>query len=174
MWNDKKVEELDKSFKRILTMPMSKSTFRQLQNAIFASADKNIESANELIESLLTGNVKKDISSNVSAKTLDSFFLNYAVPLSVARDVAEKGEFVSLITSDIIPHPSLAILSSRIKLVDGEEFQFLTDPESTLQFARHFLSRLQEFSQIESGKNVLTHHKDELKALADTLKEMSK
>jgi hypothetical protein len=174
MWNDKKFEELDKSFKRILTMPMSKSTFRQLQNAIFATAEKNIENANDLIESLLTGNVKKDTLKSVSKGSLDSFFINYAVPLSVARDVAEKGEFVSLITSDIIPHPSLAILSSRIRLVDGEEFQFLTDPESTMQFARHFLTRLQEFSQIESGKNVLTHHKEELKNIRNTLDEMIK
>jgi hypothetical protein len=174
MWNDKKVEELDKSFKRILTMPMSKSTFRQLQNAIFATAERNVESANDLIESLLTGNVKTDITKNVSKANLDKFFFTYAVPLSVARDVAEKGEFVSLITSDIIPHPSLAILSSRIRLVDGEEFQFLTDPESTLQFARHFLSRLQEFSQIESGKNVLSHHKDELKDIRKTIDELIK
>lgn len=174
MWNDKKVEDLEKSFKRILTMPMSKSTFRQLQNAIFASAERNIESANDLIESLLTGNVKSDITKNVSKANLDKFFVDYAVPLSVARDVAEKGEFVSLITSDIIPHPSLAILSSRIRLVDGEEFQFLTDPESTLQFARHFLSRLQEFAQIESGKNVLSHHKDELKDIRKTLDELIK
>lgn len=174
MWNDKKIEELDKSFKRILTMPMSKSTFRQLQNAIFATAEKNIESANDLIESLLTGNVKKDALKSVTKGSLDSFFINYAVPLSVARDVAEKGEFVSLITSDIIPHPSLAILSSRIRLVDGEEFQFLTDPESTMQFARHFLTRLQEFAQIESGKNVLTHHKEELKNIRNTLDEMIK
>jgi hypothetical protein len=174
MWNDKKVEELEKSFKRILTMPMSKSTFRQLQNAIFATADRNVDSANDLIESLLTGNVKGDITKNVSKTNLDRFFINFAVPLSVARDVAEKGEFVSLITSDIIPHPSLAILSSRIRLVDGEEFQFLTDPESTLQFARHFLSRLQEFSQIESGKNVLSHHKEELKEIRKVLDDLTK
>lgn len=174
MWNDKKIDELDKSFRRILTMPMSKSTFRQLQNAIFAASDKNLDEANALIEALLTGNLKKDILKNVSKNELDQFFENYAIALSVARDVAEKGEFVSLITSDIIPHPSLAILSSRIRLVDGEEFQFLTDPESTMQFARHFLSRLQEFAQIEAGKNVLSHHKDELRALRNALDEMVK
>ncbi len=174
MWNDKKIEELDKSFKRILTMPMSKSTFRQLQNAIYASADKNIESANGLIESLLTGEVKKEITKNVTPKVLTAFFEDHAISISVARDVAEKGEFVSLITSDIIPHPSLAILASRIRRVDGEEYQFLTDPESTLQFARHFLSRLQEFSQIESGKNILNQHKEELKALRNTLDTLTK
>ncbi len=77
--------------------------------------------------------------------------------------------FVSLISSDIIQHPSLAILSSRIRLVDGEEFQFLTDPESTLQLQDIFFLRLKEFSQIESGKNVLSHHKDELKVIRKEL-----
>lgn len=174
MWNDKKIVELEKSFKRILTMPMSKSTFRQLQNAIYAAGDRNLDEANGLIEALLTGNVKDDIKKNVSKDVLDGFFENYAVAVSVARDVAEKGEFVSLITSDIIPHPSLAILSSRIRLVDGAEFQFLTDPESTLQFARHFLARLQEFAQIESGKNALSHHKEELKTIRKSLDDLIK
>lgn len=169
MIDAKKLKQMDLAFQRILILPVTRSTFRQMQNVIFQTVEGSREEAGTLLEALLT-NQKK--AGQTPDTPLQEFLDRYSVPVSVAREVAERGEFVSLVTSDIINHPQMPIFGNRIRRVDGKEFDFISDAESCLQLMQHFSTRLQEMDKAEKTKNVLKGLKSELQTLKKRVEEL--
>jgi hypothetical protein len=67
MLSDQKINELDLMLKRILTMPVTRSTFRQIQNAIFSTVEGDRDKATQLLESILTAQGKSAKTSSQSS-----------------------------------------------------------------------------------------------------------
>jgi hypothetical protein len=173
MIDEKKLQQLSMAFQRILTLPLSKSSFRQMQNAILFCLEGNREAATRLLEALLKGaqenpsGAKSTLDPNTQ-KLIDRFSLQ----IGVAREVSERGEFLSIVTSDIINHPEMPLFGNRIRRVDGEEFDFITNAESTIQLLHHFSSRLQEMEKVEKSREVLKGAKKELVSLKSRIEQL--
>jgi len=171
MIDPKKIKQMDIAFQRILILPMTRSTFRQMQNVIFQTLEGNREEAGTMLEALMTNANKKGPNADTP---LQEFLDRYSIPVGVAREVAERGEFISLVTSDIINHPQMPIFGNRIRRVDGKEFDFITDAESCLQLLQHFSIRLLEMDKAEKARNVLKGLKSELSSLKNRVEELLK
>ena len=164
MFSEEKMKNLEQTFTRIFSLPITRSTFRELQNATINFTEGDTDSSNALFESLLKDETKKN-----NGKNLQSFLDKFSVLTRVARDVLERGEFINLATSDIISQPNRVVFLNRFRRVDGEELQFLTDPEGTLRLIQHFVGRLQEAQRNPVGKQMLDNLKNDLNALKDSL-----
>jgi hypothetical protein len=173
MIDEKKMQQLSMAFQRILTLPLSKSSFRQMQNAILFCLEGNRDAATRLLEALLKGSqenptgAKPTMDPNTQ-KLIDRFSLQ----IGVAREVSERGDFLSIVTSDIINHPEMPLFGNRIRRVDGEEFDFITNAESTIQLLHHFSSRLQEMEKVEQSREVLKGAKKELISLKNRVEQL--
>lgn len=167
----KKIQQLDFAFQRILTLPVSKSSFRQMQNAILFCVEGDRDAATKLLEAFLHGDQE---GQNGSAKdpALQNLIERYALPLSVAREVSERGDFLSIVTSDVINHPEMPLFGNRIRRIDGQEFEFITNAESAVQLLHHFSSRLQEMESLEKERKVLKGLKKELVALKGRIDQL--
>jgi hypothetical protein len=168
MIDEKKVKQMETAFQRILILPLTRSSFRQMQNVIFQIVDGNREEASEILEALLSG--KKETATKLPA--FQSFVDRFAVPVGVAREVAERGEFLSLVTSDIISHPQVPLFGNRIRRVDGKEFDFITDPEGCIQLLQHFSVRLHEMQKTEKDRNILNGMKKDLTTLKNRISQL--
>jgi transcription elongation factor len=147
-------------------MSIMRSTFREIQNAILSSVDGNKDNANQLFEALLVGEVKDGVVQNKSKDALKNVIERFTIPIRLAKEVYERGDFVNIITSDLLSQqPDRFVFVNRIRRVDGEEFQFITDPESTIHLLQHFLSRIQDLERSPEAKKTITEHKKDLVAL---------
>lgn len=153
--DDKKLANVKKGLKRVFSMPITRSTFRELQNALIATTEGDRDMANTVLESLMVGESK-------SGGGLRTIIDEFSVQAQLSRDVFEKGEFINMITSDILTQPGNVVFSNRIRRVDGEEFHFITDIESTVQLLVHFIGRLQELEKTEPTKEILNNAKAQL------------
>lgn len=167
-----KINELDLAFQRILILPVSRSTFRQMQNAILGILDGDREKATQLLDALLNRDLKAFKGQANKEQAVHNFITRYAIPLAVARDVSERGEFISIVTSDIIGHPELPIFGNRICRIDGKELEFITDPATTVQLLLHFAHRLQEMEKVEKDRKVLKGLKKELTTLKSKVEQL--
>lgn len=168
----KKVTQLDKAFERVFAFNITRSTFRQLQNVIFAIAEGNKEVATAILESLLQGEIKPEANKAVSTPSFKKFVDSYNVLTQVAKDVLERGEFINLVTSDVLQNPQAIVFANRIRRIDGEELQFITDAESTLQLVTHFLNRIQEVDRAEPSRNVIDGIKSDLGLIRDKIDDL--
>jgi hypothetical protein len=78
----------------------------------------------------------------------------------LSKEVYERGEVVNIITSDTLSHEEKTVFLHRIRRIDGEELQFITDPESTLHLLHHFMNRLEEIKNKEEGHPLEPHQKE--------------
>ncbi|NGX42257.1 MAG: hypothetical protein K940chlam7_00535 [Chlamydiae bacterium] len=172
MIEEKQLTELSNTLKRIFTMPISKSTFREIQNAILALSPGNQEDANSLFEVLVTGEIKPDTKISSAPKTLEKLIDEYSISTRVAKDVFERGEFISIVSSDIISQPNRVAFLNRIRRVDGQEFHFLADTKGTINLLHHLIGRLQELENNEAGKETINGCQEELKSLRVNLNKL--
>jgi len=172
MINEEKMVFLHRSLNRVFALPISRSTFREIQNAVLHAAHGNKDEGNAIFECLLSGEYKEFPGSKPVEKDLKKIIEEFSVKAWVAKDVFEKGEFISLITSDIVNHPNHFVFSNRIRRVDGQEIQFVTDLESTIQLLHHFLGRLQEAHKFDNAKKGLKDHQKEISALKGKIDEV--
>lgn len=170
MIDAKKLQQLDVAFQRILTLPVSKSSFRQMQNAVLFCLDGDREAASKLLESILMG--KPNQNGSAQDPALQKLIDRFSLPMSVAREVAERGDFLSIVTSDIINHPEMPIFGNRIRRVDGQEFDFITNAETAIQLLHHFSARLLEMEKLEKSRDVLKGFKKELISLKSRIDQL--
>lgn len=163
MLNKEQTTLIDQSLTRIFALPITRSTYREIQNAILRSLDGSREKTQFLLEMLFKGNVVDD-------PVLKEIVEHYSVKTRLARDVMERGDFISLLTSDITKANDKALLINRIRRVDGDEFQFLTDSDNTLNILEHFIGRLQEIKNQDPSFS--KNNKNRLKQLSDELKTL--
>ena len=161
------------NLRRIFAMKITRSTFRELQNVLLSCTNNNKELANYLFETLLTGQIKGKLNNEKHHEILEEVIKNFTIPARLAKEVYERGEFINIITSDLVAQPEESALFNRIRRIDGEEFTFLSDPQNTMHLLQHFSSRMQEFEGNEHGKEALSKLKKELSIIGDRLKQLA-
>ena len=65
----------------------------------------------------------------------------------LAKEVFERGEFVNIITSDLVTQEEQFAFVNRLRRIDGEEFVFMSDPQNTVHLVTHFVGRLYELEK---------------------------
>ncbi len=171
--DDQLLMVLEGNLKRIFAMKITRSTFRELQNVIFSCAGQNRDLATFLFETLLSGQAKPAPTNERHKAILDELVREFTIPARLAKEVFERGEFISMVTSDAITQQDEIALFNRLRRIDGEEFAFLSDTENTVHLLHHFVGRLFELEKNPSGKKQLEKHKKELGVLAERLKQLS-
>jgi hypothetical protein len=173
VFDDRILVLFEGNLKRIFAMRITRSTFRELQNVILSCTNKDKEMANLLFEILLTGQIKHKISNEKHRETLEDIIKYFTIPARLAKEVHERGEFVNIITSDLLTQADQFAFLNRIRRIDGEEFVFMSDTQNTLHILNHFVGRLSELEAAPKGKDELLKHKKELSMLADRLKQLT-
>lgn len=161
------------NLKRIFAMHITRSTFRELQNVILACCNNSQEIANFLFETLLTGQIKGNITNEKHRETLEDCIKFFTIPARLAKEIYERGEFINIITSDLMTQGEESAFLNRVRRIDGEEFTFLSDPANTLNLVQHFIGRLQELSKNPKAKELLDKHKNEISVLGERLKQLA-
>lgn len=148
--------QLELILKRIFSMPVTKSTFRQLQHAILTLMNGNREESNAMLESLVTGQAKgKNADNGQLFKRLSE---QYGISILVAKDIFERGDYLSLLSSDIVAlQQGRVVLNNIIRRVDGTEFQLITDIDSSINVIQHFISRLEELMNLKEHQQLQDH-----------------
>lgn len=172
MFDEKKLNQLEKAFERVFAFNVTRSTFRQVQNVIFAISEGDKEVATAILEALLLAEVKAEAHKAINNPGFKKFVERYAVKTQVAKDVLERGEFINLVTSDVLQNPQNIVFANRIRRIDGEELQFITDTESTMQLVNHFLNRIQEIDRSEPSRNVVGSIKNDLGSIKKKIDEL--
>jgi len=166
MLSQDKLEVLEQQFQRIFTLPVTRTTYRELQNVISTAFDGNNEKAISFIDSLLQN--RKDSESDQIA----DFVKEYCIPVRVAKQVHDNGEVLSMLTTDVGMQQGNMIFSVRIRRIDGGEFSFLTDTGGFLQIAEHILSRVESMSTNPTGRAVIGSLKPRLEEMQDAISRL--
>lgn len=171
--DDKILMLFEGNLKRIFAMKISRSTFRELQNVILSCVNQEKELANILFEILLTGQIKQNISNEKHREILEEIIKDFTIPARLAKEVHERGEFVNIITSDLVSQQDQYAFLNRIRRIDGEEFVFLSDPQNTINLLQHFAARLFELEKAPQGKEQLEKYKKEIGFIVERLKQLN-
>ncbi|MCC5832219.1 MAG: DUF5414 family protein [Chlamydiales bacterium] len=161
------------NMRRIFAMKITRSTYRELQNVILSCANQDKELANFLFETLLTGQIKATVPNEKHREILEEVIKNFTIPARLSKEVYERGEFINIITSDLVSQQEHTAFLNRLRRIDGEEFIFMSDAQNTLHLVQHFVGRLYELESNKHGKEELTKYKKELGVIADRLKQLS-
>src|ERR1700722_1224116 len=129
MIDEKKISFAKRALKRIFALPINRSTYREMHSAFQNILEGNVEQANTLLEVLLIGDANSEKAKNFPKKELQSLIEEFSTLVWTAKDVFERGDFISLVTSDMISTPNQQVFSNRMKRIDGKEFHFITDVE---------------------------------------------
>jgi hypothetical protein len=174
MLDEKSVFHLESSLRRIFAMKVTRSTFRELQNTVVSIAQGDRDTINNLFETLFTGTPKDALTSDPKVKDqLKEICRNFSVLVRLTKEIFERGEFVNIITSDLITQEKEVAFLNRIRRIDGDEFMFITDPASTVHLLQHFYGRLEELDRSPEGKNQLGQFKKDLVALSTKLNALA-
>lgn len=161
------------NLRRIFAMKITRSTFRELQNVLLNCTNQNKDLANYLFETLLTGQIKGTLNNEKHQEILEEVIKNFTIPARLAKEVHERGEFINIITSDLVTQQDECALLNRIRRIDGDEFVFLSDPQNTMHLLQHFVTRLQEFEGQEKGREALSGLKKELSLIGERIKQLA-
>jgi CT_584-like len=145
------MQQLQVILKRIFTLPLTRTTFREIQSAFMGIAQGDKELFTDLLESLLAGQVKPILKGQIDLEVYQQIIQEYCIQTRVSKEVHDKGQFISFITSDVLNQPNGVVLSNCVKTVEGDELRFATDIESSMQLIQHFVGRLHEAKNIEAS-----------------------
>lgn len=172
--DDRIVGLFEGNLRRIFAMKVTPSTFREIQNVILSCANQNKEMANLLFEILLAGQIPAGLSlTDKHKKVLEDVIKDFTIPARLAKDVFERGEFINIITSDLISQKDQYIFLNRLRRIDGDEFVFMSDPQNTINLVQHLIGRLCELGDSPKGKEEILKFKKELKVSAERLQQLS-
>lgn len=171
--DDRVVMLFEGNMRRIFAMKITRSTYRELQNVILNCANQNKDLANFLFETLLTGQIKATVPNEKHREILEDVIKNFTIPARLSKEVYERGEFVNIITSDLVTQQDQSAFLNRLRRIDGEEFIFMSDTQNTVHLVQHFVGRLYELENSKNAKEELAKHKKELGLIADRLKQLS-
>lgn len=162
MLDKQAIELVGRGLKRIFSMKVSRSTYREVQNVVVAATQGNNEDSESLFKSLVTAEIPTGLVKGDAQKKLKALAEDYSIPIRLAKDVLERGEFVNLLTSDTLNSDNKILFLNRVRRIDGDEFQFITDPASTAHLLQHFVGRMHELAANDGGKESLSQLKQEL------------
>lgn len=139
--------ELNLHLQRIFCLPITRSTFRDLQQVIVHLTQGNQERAQELFELLLSGSIKDDKVDRGAYDKVKGMVEKFTIPCRMSKEVFERGDFMGGISSEMLVQDNNAVFINRIRNIDGKELQFITDPQATLYLIHHFVTRLEELKK---------------------------
>ncbi len=151
MITEQQVEQLNRSFKRIFALPISRMTLRELQNALSTTLPKP-EEHQGLYASLLNGELQDHFKKNGDISELMDLINTYSTPTRMAREVAEMGEFMNSFSCDFLQQGNNVFFVNRMRRIDGQEYQFLSAPEINIRLGRMFINRLRDLKKAVGAK----------------------
>jgi len=160
-----KLNYLLRTLQRIFALPITKSTFRDVQNVIMNVTEGNSEQAQQLLEDLVNEKIDTD------PQTQHALY-QFGYLILVAKDVFERGDFLGLVTSDTVSREDQVFFSNRIRRIDGTELHFVTDVDSTVQLMNHLLVRLSELKKLKNSKDFFKDQNDKFTFLAEGIKAL--
>lgn len=174
--SEEQLEQLNRAFRRIFALPISGMTIRELQNAINLSMPSDGEATKALYESLLTGELKENLKKGANATDLANLVDDFAFQFRIAREVAESGEFMNIFSCDFAQQGNNIYFVNRMRRIDGQEYHFLSAPETNVRLAHMFINRLTDLKKAidkKSGSAPLTPHiKEELTTLKNDIEAL--
>lgn len=173
--DDRMLMLFEGNLKRIFALKVSRTTFREVQNVILSCTNQEKQLANILFEMLLTGSIPEHLGNESQQEILEDIVKLFTIPTRLAKEVYERGDFVNIITSDAVNHQQEQFaFVNRVRRIDGDEFTFMTDTESTIHLIQHFVSRLAELEKSPKSKELLSLQKSALNAISDKIKQLTK
>lgn len=165
---DEDLVSLRITLKKIFALPISRLTYKQVLNAVSREI-KEEANIKEVLEALLTGNFKEDPHNKRRSGLLRTLLEEFCIPVRVSKDFEEKGEHLFFMISENYKFKDTDYLVHRLKRVDGLEFQFITDFETTFTILEHFSKRVQEVKkdQFQEEKN-----RERLEKLIESLNDL--
>lgn len=173
MIKEENLDTANRALKRIFAMKVSRSTFREVQNAMLQSVGGDAEQANILFESLLTGQVKDGSVKGKANETLKHIVEDYGIPVRLAKEVTERGEFINLITSDMFSQNEKIAFLNWVRRIDGEDFRFLADLDSMVNLIGHITGRIKELEGSDQGKEMINPLREQIGRIAEALTEVA-
>lgn len=122
MLDEKKLINLRRTLKRIFALPINRTTYREVHSAILNAADGDIETANAFFEALLNGDSTSEKVKKFPKEDLKKIIDEFAVSAWAAKDVFEKGDFINLVTSDLISAPQQHVFQIVSNVLMGRNF----------------------------------------------------
>ena len=172
--DDKVLMLFEGNLKRIFALNVTRSTFREIQNVILNCSNQDKNLANVLFEMLLTGTIPPGMGNESQKEILEDIVKHFTIPTRLSKEIYERGDFINIITSDAVSQKDQFAFVNRLRRIDGEEFTFMTDPESTLHLIQHFIGRLGELEKAPKAKELLEKHKAVFSQLSEKLKQLGK
>lgn len=152
MIDQQKLQQLGIMLKRIFALPVTRITFREIQSAYMAFFQADKDFLTDALDSLLVGQVKPSLNDKLDSDEYQKIIQEFCIQTRVAKEVHDKGPFISFISSDVLNQPAGVVLSNCVKTIEGEELRFATDIESSVQLITHFVGRLIEAKKVESSQ----------------------
>ena len=171
MLKKKHIEQLFAQFQRIFALKIGRTTYREIQSAVLVSVEGDRDLANKLLEAVATGDFKDSIVDKEASGPLRNMINGYCIPVRLSRDVYEHGDFIQVITSDIASGER-TLFVNRIRRIDGEELQFVTDGDSTLQILQHFVGRMEEIANADGNSKEIEGYRKELTTVRDRINQL--
>lgn len=164
--------QLNRTFKRIFTLPISRLTIFELQNAINQDLNVSPECKSALYESLLTGEIKDSLKKANHGPELPNLINEFALNFKMAREVTERGEFMNIFSCDFIQQGEQVYFVNRMRRIDGTEYHFLSVPEINIRLAHMFINRLRDLKKAAGNVSLDPILKEELSSLRKDVKEL--
>ncbi|ANH78603.1 CT584/Cpn0803 family type III secretion system protein [Candidatus Chlamydia sanziniae] len=164
---------LEGNLKRIFATPIGYTTFREFQNVVFNCANSQQDIANFFFEMLINGKLTHEVEAQ-QKQAAHSLIAQFMMPIRVAKDIHERGEFINFITSDMLTQQERCIFLNRLSRVDGQEFLLMTDVQNTCHLIRHLLARLLEAQKNPVGEKNLQEIQEEITSLHNHFDELAK
>lgn len=169
MIDKQKLDLLDHQFQRIFIIPVTKSSFRELQNAVMAAMEGNIEKTNNFLQALVTGDAS---GAKIHDAGLREFIKKFSFPTRIAKEVHDRGEVLGMITSDMGIQGDNVIFSCRLRRIDGAEFHYITEMEGLLHVVEHYVARFEAGAQTDKGRPIAAKYKQRLAKLQQMLAKL--
>lgn len=161
-----KIDLLRRSFRRIFALPISRLTIRETQNAIGQTLPTQSEEIKKnLYESLLTGQLNGDLKKEKNSTDLADLIDEFAFHFKMAREVADMGEYMNSFSCDFAQQGKQIYFINRMRRIDGEEYHFLSAPETNVRLAHMFINRLSDLKKAVGNVPFEPRFKEELTSL---------
>lgn len=148
--SEEETELLNRYFKRIFSLPISRMTVLEVQNALNEALAGKQEIAKSIYDSLMTGELQGNLKGSEETD-LSAFIDDYSPQIRIAREVAERGEFMNSFSCDFFQQQNQIYFINRMRRVDGQEYHFLSAPETNIRLAHMFINRLRDLKKSAGG-----------------------
>lgn len=172
--SEKALSLLEGGLKRIFSLPVTQMTYREVFNLVLVAAEGDKEMPERLLEALATRKMPEKWSE-ADKERLRKLSDQYSMSIRISREVMDRGEFLSLLTTDVVDgqqQKQQMLFLNRVRRIDGEGFQFLTDPLATAQLLAHFISRLSDLKETDAGAELLNKLSGDLGKVRDLLDDL--